>query len=52
LCSRRQFDKDHIDAGIMKKITGYTVLPEFQPDKIEKVNTAASAANCVTHVQR
>jgi hypothetical protein len=38
-CACRQFDKDHIDAGIMKKVQGYTVLPEFQPDKIEKVTT-------------
>ncbi|WIA36351.1 hypothetical protein OEZ86_007670 [Tetradesmus obliquus] len=46
LLSLRQFDKDHIDAGIMKKITGYTVLPEFQPDKIEKVSKAAYGLCC------
>ncbi|KAF6266164.1 dynein heavy chain 9 [Scenedesmus sp. NREL 46B-D3] len=46
LLSLRQFDKDHIDAAIMKKIQGYTVLPEFQPDKIEKVSKAAYGLCC------
>lgn len=34
----RNFDKDNIDAGIMKKIQTYTPLPDFQPEKIEKVS--------------
>lgn len=33
----RNFDKDHIDPAVMKKIQAYTPQPEFQPEKIEKV---------------
>lgn len=35
----RSFDKDHIDASIMKKIQTYIPQPDFQPEKIEKVKT-------------
>lgn len=34
----RNFDKDHIDPNVMKKIQTYTVQPDFQPEKIEKVS--------------
>lgn len=34
LGSLRQYDKDHIDAGIIKKIQPYIANPEFQPEKI------------------
>jgi hypothetical protein len=33
----RSFDKDNIDAAVMKKIQTYTPQPDFQPDKIKKV---------------
>eukprot|EP00775_Hariotina_reticulata_P006671 gene6671-6895_t len=46
LPSLRQFDKDSIDPGIMKKIQTYTPLPDFQPEKIEKVSRAAYGLCC------
>lgn len=33
----RNFDKNNIDAAVMKKIQTYTPQPEFQPAKVEKV---------------
>jgi hypothetical protein len=33
----RNFDKDHIDPAVMKKIQTYTPQADFQPEKIEKV---------------
>jgi dynein heavy chain len=38
LGSLRNFDKDHIDPGTVKKIQGYTPLPDFQPEKIQNVS--------------
>jgi hypothetical protein len=52
LCCCRNFDKDHIDAGVMKKIQTYTPQPDFQPEKIEKVSawTALQLASLHTAV--
>jgi hypothetical protein len=41
LCAHnaRNFDKDNIDAAIMRRIQTYTPQPDFQPEKIEKASS-------------
>jgi len=37
----KEFDKDHIDPAIIKKIAPYIEKPEFVPEKIKKASNAA-----------
>jgi len=41
LASLQTFDKDSIPADTIKKIATYTVKDDFQPDRVQKVSTAA-----------
>lgn len=50
LSANRTFDKDHIDAAIMKKIQTYTPQPDFQPEKIEKVNLLSCYCVCASQI--
>jgi hypothetical protein len=45
----RSFDKDNIDAAVMKKIQTYTPQPDFQPDKIKKVTVLIYGAVTDVH---
>lgn len=46
LLSCCSFDKDHIDPAIVKRIKAYTENPEFQPEKIKTVSSAAYGLCC------
>lgn len=37
LASLRNYDKDHIDPAIVKKIQTYVPQPDFQPETVQKV---------------
>jgi dynein heavy chain len=37
LASLRNYDKDHIDTAIVKKIQAYVPQPDFQPETVLKV---------------
>ncbi|CAE7768679.1 DNAH7 [Symbiodinium sp. CCMP2456] len=41
LQSLQTFDKDNIPPATIKKISEYTVKEDFQPDRVQKVSTAA-----------
>ena len=40
------FDKDNIDPAIIKRIGAYISNPEFQPEKIKSVSSAAYGLCC------
>jgi len=41
LASLQSFDKDNIPPEIIKKISAYTPQPDFQPDRVKQVSSAA-----------
>jgi len=41
LASLQSFDKDNIPPDIIKKISTYTPQPDFQPDRVKQVSSAA-----------